>query len=154
MAAQVGNVGGLQLVHTGFVCRDMDTAKPRLTDILNVCWVGDEREDWPLTVYGRTVSLNLRIAHASTGQANFELIEAVPDTPWVTSQAIIQHHSCFYSPDSEAACKRLENNGFVRVLGKAGDPQGYFQDPEGLLIEIIGDTLLAYLEDFYQQSCG
>jgi hypothetical protein len=61
---------------------------------------------------------------------------------------------CFYSPDSEATCKQLENNGFVRVLGKVGDPQGYFQDPAGLLIEIIGDRLLAYLEDFYQRSCG
>lgn len=154
MTAQVGNVEGLQLVHTGLVCRDMDMAKPRLTDILNVRWVGDEREDWPLTVYGKPVSINLRIAHASSGQANFELIEAVPDTPWVTSQAIVQHHLCFYSPDSEATCKQLENNGFVRVLGKVGDPQGYFQDPAGLLIEIIGDRLLAYLEDFYQRSCG
>ena len=65
MTAQVGNVEGLQLVHTGLVCRDMDMAKPRLTDILNVRWVGDEREDWPLTVYGKPVSINLRIAHAS-----------------------------------------------------------------------------------------
>ena len=154
MTAQLGNVGELQLVHTGLVCRDMEVAKPRLADMLNVRWVGDEREDWPLTVYGKPVSLNLRIAHASNGQANFELIEAVPGTPWVTSQAIIQHHFCFYSPDSEAACKELENNGFERVLGRAGDPQGYFQDPEGLLIEIIGDTLLAYLERFYQQSHG
>ena len=38
------------------------------------------------------------------------------------------------------------------MLGAPGDPQGYFQDPAGLLIEIIGDRLLDYLQEFYQQS--
>ena len=84
--------------------------------------------------------------------ANFELIEAVPDTPWVTTQAIMQHHVCLYSPDSAAVCRSLEALGYQRLLGAAGDPQGYFQDPEGLLIEIVGDTLLAYLNAYYDQS--
>jgi hypothetical protein len=98
------------------------------------------------------VRLNLRIAHASTGVANFELIEAVPDTPWVTAQAIVQHHVCLHSPDSSEVCRSLEALGYQRLLGATGDPQGYFQDPEGLLIEIVGDTLLAYLNDYYEQS--
>jgi catechol 2,3-dioxygenase-like lactoylglutathione lyase family enzyme len=138
---QVNNIEGLQLVHTGLVCRDIDTAKARLSETLNVHWVGVE-----------TVSIPLRIAHASSGEANFELIEAVPDTPWVTSEDLIQHHMCFHSPDSEATCKQFEARGFQRVLGAPGDPQGYFQDPAGLLIEIIGDKLLDYLQGFYQQS--
>ena len=99
---QVNNIEGLQLVHTGLVCRDIDTAKARLSEMLNVHWVGVEREPWPLVIFGKTVSIPLRIAHASSGQANFELIEAVPDTPWVTSEDLIQHHMCFHSPDSEA----------------------------------------------------
>jgi len=37
-------------------------------------------------------------------------------------------------------------------LGETGDPQGYFRQPDGLLVEVIGDTLLAYLNDFYAQS--
>ena len=59
---------------------------------------------------------------------------------------------CFHSADSEAVCKQFEARGFDRVLGAPGDPQGYFQDPAGLLIEIIGDGLLDYLQGFYQQS--
>ena len=152
MGGQSDNVEGLRLVHTGLVCRDIESAKARLQHTLNVQWVGVEREDWSLMVFGKPVSIPLRIAHASTGQANFELIEVVPGTPWVTSEDIIQHHLCFHSPDSEAACTRLEARGFERVLGTAGDPQGYFQDPAGLLIEIIGDDLLDYLQDFYDQS--
>ena len=149
---QVNNIEGLQLVHTGLVCRDIDTAKARLSEALNVHWEGVEREPWPLVIFGRTVSIPLRIAHASSGEANFELIEAVPDTPWVTSEDLIQHHMCFHSPHSEAVCKQFEARGFQRVLGAPGDPQGYFQDPAGLLIEIIGDKLLDYLQRFYQQS--
>ena len=148
----MSNVEGLQFVHTGLVCRDIDTAKARLSETLNVYWVGAEREPWPLVIFDKTVSISLRIAHASNGQANFELIEAVPNTPWVTSEDLIQHHICFHSSDSEATCKQFEARGFQRVLGARGDPQGYFQDPAGLLIEIIGDRLLDYLQGFYQQS--
>ena len=144
--------GGLELVHTGLVCRDMESASARLSEILGVHWIGGDRENWPLVVEGEAVNVTLRIAHASNGRANFELIEAVPNTPWVTSESMIQHHLCFYSPDSEAACKALEQQGFRRVLGEPGDPQGYFCDPAGLLIEIIGDNLLSYLNGFYQRS--
>ena len=66
----------------------------------------------------------------------------------------IQNETRINSEELNSILEQLENNGFVRVLGKVGDPQGYFQDPAGLLIEIIGDRLLAYLEDFYQRSCG
>ena len=59
---------------------------------------------------------------------------------------------CFHSSDSAATCKQFEAFGFQRVLGAPGDPQGYFQDPAGLLIEIIGERLLDYLQGFYQQS--
>ena len=152
MGVQSDNHEGLRLVHTGLVCREIESAKACLQQTLNVQWVAVEREDWSLIVFGKPVSIPLRIAHASTGQANFELIEAVPDTPWVTPTDIIQHHLCFHSPYSEAACKRLEARGFERVLGESGDPQGYFQDPAGLLIEIIGDDLLDYLQGFYEQS--
>ncbi len=144
--------GGLELVHTGLVCRDMESASARLSEILGVHWIGGDRGNWPLVIEGEAVNVTLRIAHASNGRANFELIEAVPNTPWVTSEAMIQHHLCFYSPDSEAACKALEQQGFRRVLGEPGDPQGYFRDPAGLLIEIIGDNLLSYLNGFYQRS--
>ena len=152
MTVQRENIEGLQLVHTGLVCRDIDAAKARLSEALNVRWVGVEREDWSLIIFGQPVNIPLRIAHASDGQANFELIEAVPDTPWVTTEDLIQHHMCFHSSDSDAVCRQFEARGYQRVLGAPGDPQGYFQDPAGLLIEIIGDGLLEYLQGYYQQS--
>ena len=152
MTVQRENIEGLQLVHTGLVCRDIDAAKARLSEALNVRWVGVEREDWSLIIFGKPVNIPLRIAHASNGQSNFELIEAVPETPWVTTEDLIQHHMCFHSSDSDAVCRQFEARGYQRVLGAPGDPQGYFQDPAGLLIEIIGDGLLDYLQGYYQQS--
>ena len=85
MTAQNAPLEGLQLIHTGLVCRDIESTKRRLSSTLNLNWVGVEREDWSLIMFGKPVNIPLRIAHASNGQANFELIEAVPDTPWVLS---------------------------------------------------------------------
>ena len=150
--ASIDDLKDLQLVHTGLVCRDIDAAKVHLGELLGVHWIGVDRDDWNLTLNGESVTLSLRIAHASTGQANFELIEAIPNTPWITTEAISQHHLCFYSPESVSACKGLEQKGFMRLLGKEGDPQGYFKQPDGLLVEVIGDTLLAYLRGLYAQS--
>jgi catechol 2,3-dioxygenase-like lactoylglutathione lyase family enzyme len=142
----------LRLIHVGLVCRDMSSAQDRLSRLLNVHWVGGDREEWPLVLYGSPKKVDLRIAHASDGHACFELIEAVPDTPWLTDREVIQHHLCFYSQRSEEVCKYLENNQFDRIMGRHGDPSGYFQDPTGLLIEIIDDNLRAYLEGFYRDS--
>jgi hypothetical protein len=49
-------------------------------------------------------------------------------------------------------CQQLFDSGYRRVLGVSADPQGYFQGPSGLLIEVIGDELLAYPETYYRQS--
>ena len=64
----MSNVGGLQFVHIGLVCRDIDTAKARLCETLNVYWVGAEREPWPLVIFDKTVSISLRIALAAVGR--------------------------------------------------------------------------------------
>ena len=57
---------GLQLVHTGLVCRDIDAAKARLSEALNVSWVGVEREDWSLMLFGKPVEHS--VAHRSREQ--------------------------------------------------------------------------------------
>ena len=142
----------LTLVHTGIVCSDMALAKERLGRVLDVHWVGGELENWSLILYGSPITIPLRIAHASNGQAHFELIEAVQDTPWVTTDSIAQHHLCFHSSAPEKSVGTLEKLGFERIMGANGDPNGYFQDPSGLLVEIIDDTLLAYLEEYYRLS--
>ena len=46
MVQQRDRIEGLQLVHTGLVCRNIDAAKARLSEMLNVSWVEVEREDW------------------------------------------------------------------------------------------------------------
>lgn len=142
----------MELIHTGLVCREMAAAQDQLSALLGVHWVGGDEEEWSLTLEGTPCRLPLRIAHASNGAANFELIEAVAGTPWVTEQELVQHHLCFYAEDSVALCRELEGQGYRRVMGEVGEPQGYFQAPDGLLLEIIGDDLRDYLTTFYQRS--
>lgn len=121
----------LRLVHTGFVCRDMNAARESLGALFGVHWVGVERENWSLTLNGEKVTKSLRIAHGSTGLANFELIEAVPDTPWMTSTAISQHHLCFYSPDSVSACKTSSKKAFRGCWVRQGTLKGISDSPMG-----------------------
>ena len=142
----------MKQVHAGLVCRDIDWAMVHLSELLGLHWVGGDRKEWSLTLYGEARRVPLRIAHASRGSGNYELIEAVPGTPWETQNDIVQHHICLHDSDSVAACLALEEQGYDRIMGRHGDPQGYFQAASGLLVEMIGDELLGYLEAFYERS--
>lgn len=143
---------GLRLIHIGLVCRSMDSARPKLASLLGVNWAGGELEPWDLVVYGAPRKLDMRIAHGHASPTNYELIEAVADTPWQVAEDIELHHLCFHSATSAESCQQLEDQGYQRVLGAAGDGYGYFKAPSGPLIEIIDDGLLGYLERYYAQS--
>lgn len=142
----------VRLIHIGLVCQSIDAARPKLEVLLGVRWAGGEPDPWELVVFGERRKFDMRIAHAHAKPTHYELIEAVADTPWQVEGDIALHHLCFYSPSSVETCKQLEAQGYRRVLGSVGDKFGYFQDPSGLLIEIIDDGLLAYLEDYYETS--
>jgi catechol 2,3-dioxygenase-like lactoylglutathione lyase family enzyme len=146
------DIPALTLVHTGLVCKDMDAAQTQLQQSMGLQWVGGQPETWALTLFGEKREITLRIAHGYLGNNAYELIEACPNTPWLTDTDISQHHLCFHSTQPALTVANLEQQGFTRVLGAATDSTGYFQDPEGLLIEIIDDGLLHYLEKYYQQS--
>ena len=61
MGGQSDKHEGRRLVHTGLVCREIESAKACLQQTLNVQWVAVEREDWSLMVFGKPVSIPLRI---------------------------------------------------------------------------------------------
>lgn len=146
------SVPELRLIHTGLVCRDMDAAQSQLARTLGVHWVGGQPEPWTLTLFGEKREVTLRIAHACMGDSAYELIEAQANTPWLTEADIAQHHLCFHSSEPAQSCAALEQQGFTRIMGAKDDATGYFRDPDGLLVEIIDDGLLGYLERYYQQS--
>jgi hypothetical protein len=133
------------LVHIGLVCRDLDTAKTALATTLGLTWRGGQPESWPLVVDGTPRDLTMKIAHSVEGAPHYELIEAVADTPWVTTQEVVLHHLCYHSRAGAETCLALEQQGFQRVLGRPGDSCGYFRSPLGFLLEIVDDGLLGYL---------
>jgi len=137
------------LVHIGLVCRNMDEGRDLLSRTLGVSWVGGASEDWELLIEGESRSLSMAIAHSANGSPHYELIEAKPNTPWETDAEIQLHHLCITSADPGGLCDHLESLGYRRVLGKPKDPSGYFQQPKGLLIEVVDQNLLAYLQGFY-----
>ena len=142
----------VRLIHIGLVCRSMDETRPKLEALLGVRWAGGEPDPWDLVVFGERRQFDMRIAHGYAAPTHYELIEAVADTPWQLDGEVALHHLCFYSPSSVETCLQLEAQGYSRVLGTSGDKFGYFKDPSGLLIEIIDDGLLGYLDGFYAKS--
>lgn len=142
----------MRLIHIGFVCRNIDVAMPRLATVLGVQWAGGAVEPWQLCVFGEERDIDMRIAHAKGVGVNYELIEMVDNTPWQSDDDIAQHHLCFYSPKPAEDIGQLLVAGYRRVLGRVDDLYGYFQSPEGMLIEVIDDTLLSYLDGYYAKS--
>jgi hypothetical protein len=138
------------LVHIGLVCRDQEIAQASLSATLGLTWCGGQPESWQLVIDGTRRDLTMKIAHSVQGPPHYELIEAVADTPWVTDQEVMLHHLCYHSSSGADTCLALEQQGFQRVLGRPGDSCGYFRSPLGLLIEIVDDHLLGYLQQARQ----
>jgi catechol 2,3-dioxygenase-like lactoylglutathione lyase family enzyme len=139
-----------QLFHVGVVAADIDAAMTQMSRDLGLTWKGGRPSRQELTLYGEPRSLEMRIAHSVQGPPHVELIQAVPGTPWEAPAAVGTHHLCYWSDTSAEAGAALEAAGARRVLGKPGAESGYFQFPNGLLVEVIGrelrDKLTAWIK--------
>jgi hypothetical protein len=131
-----------RLFHVGVVAADIDQAMAEMSASLGFAWRGGRARSMELWLYGEPRTVEMRIAHSVQGPPHVELIQAVPDTPWVATPAQGTHHLCYWSDEPAAVCARLEGDPAIRrILGKPGSPSGYFQTSSGLIVEIIGPEL-------------
>ncbi|MET0362600.1 MAG: VOC family protein [Sphingobium sp.] len=130
-----------RLFHIGVVARDIDAAMTGLGRELGCGWRGGAPLRMTVCMNGSDREMSMRIAHSIDGPPHIELIEARPDSPWQVQKAIEVHHLCYWSQDALAACARVEQAGYKRILGRPGAPTGYFRNEAGQYLEII-DTAL------------
>ena len=131
----------VQLFHVGVVTDDFDATLAEMSRTLGLAWKGGAPRTMDLWLYGEPRQVEMRIAHSVQGPPHYEVIAAIPDTPWTPSRAGV-HHLCYWSDDAEAACAALESAPeYRRVLGRPGSDGGYFQASDGRLLEIIGPKL-------------
>ncbi len=126
-----------QLFHIGVVVEDLSKAIDELSSGLGLTWKGGEPEQRTVWLDGEQRSLEMRIAHSVEGRPHFEVIEAIPDTPWAPANGLGVHHLCYWSDDSTRVCGELEQRGFRRVMGRPGAGSGYFRAASGVYLEIL-----------------
>jgi catechol 2,3-dioxygenase-like lactoylglutathione lyase family enzyme len=130
-----------QLFHVGVVAEDFEATLLELSRTLGLTWKGGRPHPYELWIYGECRTIEMRIAHSVQGPPHYEVIAAIPGTPWEPVKAGV-HHLCYWSDDAADICARFESTpGVRRVLGQAGAASGYFLWPSGVLIEIIGRQL-------------
>ncbi|MGE0386329.1 MAG: VOC family protein [Gammaproteobacteria bacterium] len=143
-----------RLFHVGIVVDDMDVARAELSALLGLDWAGGEPLRMTLCLYGSEREVTMRIAHSIQGPPHYELIQALPDSPWAAPAARGVHHLCYSAPDPVATCAALEAAGMQRVLGRAGSGSGYFQAPGGLLVEIVDEAMHARLRGMIARAAA
>jgi catechol 2,3-dioxygenase-like lactoylglutathione lyase family enzyme len=126
-----------QLFHIGIVVKDLPAALLELSLGLGLTWKGGDPEVREVWLDGTARTLEMRIAHSVEGRPHFEVIEAIPGTPWEPADGVGVHHVCYWSNDSTQLCAELESRGFPRVMGRPGAGSGYFRAPSGVYIEIL-----------------
>lgn len=135
------------LYHTGIIVNDVDAAAATLTRTMGYEWTKPaEGNDRPV-VYadGTEDTLRLRFSY-SINAPHLELVQAVPNTPWATTERAI-HHLGYWVDDLAAASAGLTKAGLPLIVA-ARDEDGsspvrfaYHQTEDGLFIELVERTI-------------
>lgn len=128
------------LFHIGVVAADIESAMQEMSETTDLRWKGGNPVVMDLHLWGEDGRVEMRIAHSIEGPPHFELIQAVPDTPWVLppGESFQLHHVCYWSDAPAQTCANLEASGLQRIMGKAGSDAGYFRAGNGRIVEILG----------------
>jgi hypothetical protein len=140
--------------HVGIIVTDFAAAQDRLSELLGVEW-GRVLE---LDAYevelgdGSKLTVPNKMCY-STGDPHLELIQEVPGTPWVTNEHSNLHHIGFWSGDLAGESARFSATGCpLAMRGRDGDRApisfAYHDDPLGVRIELLDDSLRPTIESF------
>lgn len=138
------------LFHIGVVAADIESTMQEMSETMDLRWQGGRPAKMNLHLYGEERSVEMRIAHSVEGPPHYELIEAVPDTPWVLppGEIFCLHHICYWSDTAVSTCADLEASGLERIMGKPGSDGGYFRARNGRIVEILERTRYEGLRDW------
>lgn len=133
--------------HTGFVVEDLESARDRLSEQLDVSWT--PVEDRHLTLRGPdgTSDVRLRFTYTTEGPHRIELLGAVPGTVWETAGpqrhgTVAAHHIGIWCDDLIGRSEALAAAGaplLVTYAGASDRPIGfaYHRLASGLLVELV-----------------
>jgi len=113
---------GRQPFHAGFVTAEFEAGMRAMSTMFGCDWALSANAPQPARLVGTTPPLPspLRIAHSVQGPVRFELIGAVPDTLFATSELLALHHFAYWSRRVEDEVRLLVDHGWTREFAAHG----------------------------------
>ncbi|CAJ1586244.1 VOC family protein [[Mycobacterium] wendilense] len=140
------------LYHVGVVVTDFDAALQRLTAAAGYQWTQTMEHTVPVLTADGPADIPFKLAY-SLQAPHVEILQEVPDTPWVSAARNAVHHLGYWTDDVAATGAALEDVGYTWEVRAAGDAPAfaYYLDPLGVRIELVNRAMFGDWTKFLQQ---
>lgn len=144
--------------HTGIVVPDLDAAMARLSALAGYQWINPLTYTLPFRTANGTRELTSTFVY-SLQSPHVELIQQVPDSPWIAAPANAVHHLGYFADNLAQTAQMLEANGFTfEATADISPPDlalfAYYIDAVGTRIEIVDRALFPDFPAFLQSAAS
>jgi len=145
--------------HVGIIVPRLEDALQRFNETLGVIWGPIIEGEAPfLDGEGSTRTIRLRYSY-SCEAPHLELIEEVPDTPWVCNPISNLHHIGFFADDVDSQSDELTGVGCPFEFGSRSAGSGpmmfaYHRDDLAVRFEFVSETRRSDIDEVYTRPPG
>jgi catechol 2,3-dioxygenase-like lactoylglutathione lyase family enzyme len=147
--------------HTGIVVPDLDAAMASLSAVAGYQWINPLTYTLPFRTVDGTRELTSTFVY-SLQSPHVELIQQVPDSPWIAAPGNSVHHLGYFADDLAETARELEANGFTfeatAATADTATPDlalfAYYIDAFGTRIEIVDRALFPDFPAFLQAAAA
>ena len=140
--------------HTGIVVPDLEAAMARLSAVAGYRWITPLTYTLPFRTANGSRELTSTFVY-SLQSPHLELIQQVPDSPWIAAPGNSVHHLGYFTDDLAETARMLEADGFTfEATADISPPDlalfAYYIDAFGTRIEIVDRALFPDFPAFLQ----
>ncbi len=138
--------------HVGIVVDDLDAALSELSELFGYQWCAPMSVRTPVRLATGETEVDLRFTY-SVSVPRVEVIQSMPDTPWMPAAGSPIHHLGYWSDDVEVDAARLAARGYAAEAAGVR-PDGtpvwvYHKSARGPRIELVSRQMQAGLEQYW-----
>ena len=144
--------------HTGIVVPDLEAAMGRLSALAGYRWITPLSYTLPFRTANGSRELTSTFVY-SLQSPHLELIQQVPDSPWIAAPGNSVHHLGYFTDDLAETARMLEVDGFTfEATADISPPDlalfAYYIDAFGTRIEIVDRALFPDFPAFLQSAAA
>jgi catechol 2,3-dioxygenase-like lactoylglutathione lyase family enzyme len=144
--------------HTGIVVPDLEAAMARLSALAGYRWITPLTYTLPFRTANGSRELTSTFVY-SLQSPHLELIQQVPDSPWIAAPGNSVHHLGYFTDDLAETARMLEADGFTfEATADISPPDlalfAYYIDAFGTRIEIVDRALFPDFPAFLQSAAA